>query len=86
VRQELVRQSSKLLDDLHFWMQDYKVDYEEYWNRKWVGCNDGIYGDDFEWNVGLSGYCSNFTHYGNTNSVYENPNVIFKKPNPDHHT
>lgn len=50
-------------------MQNYTIDYEEYFNRSMVGCtNWAKYGNNFKWEVNNSWYCSNFTAYGNENN------------------
>ena len=49
-------------------MQDYTIDYEEYFNRQMVGCTPSWpTGSDFKWIIWLSWYCTNFTAYGNEN-------------------
>ena len=51
-------------------MQDYTIDYEEYYNRQMVWCVEwwGT-GENFTWEIWLSWYCTNFTAYWNENST-----------------
>ena len=69
-RYETIQQWYEFFERLNILMQDYTVDYEEYYNRQMVWCNEwwGI-GSSFEWNTWLSWYCSIFTAYGNYNST-----------------
>ena len=54
-------------------MQDYSIDYEEYYNRQMVWCVSSgwnlLVGPDFRRNVWFSWYCSEFTAYWNNNST-----------------
>ena len=50
-------------------VQDYRIDYEEYYNRQMVGCVWTKMWDTFERNVGSWWYCTNFTTYWNWNST-----------------
>ena len=54
----LIKNTNSLLEKLNVIMKNYTIDYEEYFNRRIVGCNgsDNL-GDNFKWNVDLSGYC-----------------------------
>ena len=56
-RQTLIQQTNDAMDRLAIIFQDYTVDYEEYYNRKAVGCTLD------------KGHCTEDTHYwnGNTN-------------------
>ena len=71
-RQNAIQQWYELLEKLNILMQDYTVDYEEYYNRQMVGCVSwstlSTWGN-FKWNVWLSWYCTEFTAYGNENST-----------------
>jgi type II secretory pathway pseudopilin PulG len=40
IRQQLVQQSYELFERISVLMQDYTIDYEEYFNRKMVGCSN----------------------------------------------
>ena len=71
----LIKNTNSLVEKLNIVMKNYTIDYEEYFNRKIVGCNSNWW-DNFSWNVGLSGYCWNFTHYGNANPINNSKNHI----------
>ena len=71
-RQVAIQWWYEFFERLNILMQDYSVDYEEYFNRQMVWCSDNwwiLTGNDFEWNVWLSWYCSEFTAYGNNSST-----------------
>ncbi len=73
-RQTLIQWSYGVLEKLNVLMADYTIDYEEYFNRKVVGCNDTYKWNSFEWtgnNLVDSWYCNNFTSYGNENSIQD---------------
>jgi type II secretory pathway component PulJ len=70
IRQQLVQQTYEFLERMNVLMQDYTIDYEEYFNRKMVGCVSGKKGTTFTRDVGGSGHCTEFTAYGNGNSAY----------------
>lgn len=60
-RQTLIDRSYFLMEKLQVVMADYTIDYEEYYNRKIVGCDTaGVWGTG-----GDNGYCDLFTYYGN---------------------
>ena len=71
-RQQAIQQWYEFFERLNILMEDYTIDYEEYYNRQMVWCSDGEedFGRwrDFKRNVGLQWYCTNFTAYGNENS------------------
>ncbi len=67
-RQNLIEQTNKVMNDFSILFQDYTIDYEEYFNRKMVGCDGQKKGSAFEWAVNASGHCDFFTAYGNENS------------------
>ena len=46
-------------------MEDYTIDYEEYYNRQMVGCVWDERWDSFKWTVN-GWYCTNFTAYWNS--------------------
>lgn len=48
-------------------LKDYTIDYEEYFNRKNVGCD--TYNPTFTRNAWANGYCDLFTAYGNNNTI-----------------
>ena len=69
-RQETIQQWYEFFERLNILMQDYTIDYEEYYNRQMVWCVAGWEtGSNFTWNIWLSGYCTEFTAYGNENST-----------------
>jgi len=67
-RQNLIQQTNDVMDRFTILFQDYTIDYEEYFNRKMVGCDGNKKGSAFEWSVNASGHCSAFTAYGNENA------------------
>ena len=69
VKQQLLFQGYELLEKMNILMQNYTIDYEEYFNRTMVGCSSNERWIDFVWNVNSSGYCTNFTTYGNGNPI-----------------
>lgn len=71
-RQNLIEQTSKLMGDFSILFQDYSIDYEEYFNRKMVGCDGIKKGSTFQWIENLSGHCEAFTAYGNENAKLQN--------------
>lgn len=48
-------------------LKDYTIDYEEYFNRKNVWCDN--YTNNFIRDVGTDGYCNLFTAYGNKSNI-----------------
>lgn len=71
-RQLAIQWWYEFFERLNILMQDYSVDYEEYYNRQMVWCANSwwiLVWSDFRWNVWLSWYCSEFTAYGNNNST-----------------
>ena len=71
-RQTLIQQVNDAMDRFTVIFQDYTIDYEEYYNRRALGCSTGWWvGDDFKWNVGLSWYCSIPTYYWNAHGTSE---------------
>ena len=81
-RQQAIQQWYEFFERLNILMEDYTIDYEEYYNRQMVWCvwawSSLKYGTNFKRNVGLQWYCSNFTAYGNENN---NLNGDYKKYN-----
>ena len=69
-RQQAIQQSYEFFEKLNIWMQDYTIDYEEYYNRQMVWCVAWWWvWENFTWNIWMSGYCTEFTAYGNENSI-----------------
>lgn len=61
IRQTVIDRSYFLMEKLHVLLADYTIDYEEYYNRRMVGCDEaGVRGTWWE-----NGYCDLFTWYGN---------------------
>lgn len=73
LRQTAIQQWYEFFEKLNILMQDYTIDYEEYFNRQMVWCADwwGT-GSSFERNTWLSWYCTKFTSYWNENSTQRN--------------
>ena len=69
-RQNAIQQWYEFFEKLNILMQDYTIDYEEYFNRQMVWCVDwwGTW-SDFKWNVWTWWYCTEFTAYWNENST-----------------
>lgn len=69
-RQTAIQQWYEFFEKLNILMQDYTIDYEEYFNRQRVWCIDNTkIGDWFKRNIWLSWYCTEFTAYWNENST-----------------
>ena len=65
-RQNIIQQWYEFFERLNILMQDYTIDYEEYYNRQMVWCVAwGWTWENFTWNIWLSGYCTEFTAYWN---------------------
>lgn len=64
----LIEQTNGVIEKLNLIIQGYDIDYEEYFNRRQVGCVGGN-NASFSRNVGLwTGHCEDMTHYGNRNN------------------
>ena len=76
LRQTSIQQWYEFFEKLNILMQDYTIDYEEYFNRQMVWCVKSwstlLTWDNFKWNVWLSWYCTEFTAYWNENSTNRN--------------
>ena len=71
-RQTAIQWWYEFFERLNILMQDYSVDYEEYYNRQMVWCVTDwwvLNWNTFKRNVWLSWYCSEFTAYWNNNST-----------------
>ena len=71
-RQSAIQQWYEFFERLNILVQDYRIDYEEYYNRQMVGCNLGPdfgTGSSFTWNVWTWWNCKIFTTYWNWNST-----------------
>lgn len=72
-KQSLLEQSYFVMERIQILMEDYSIDYEEYFNRRLVWCDSASdYGDTFARNISGAidnGHCDRFTAYGNRNSL-----------------
>lgn len=71
-RQNTIQQWYEFFERLNVLMQDYTIDYEEYYNRQMVWCSKWStfwQGSSFKRNTWLTWYCTEFTAYGNENSI-----------------
>ena len=87
-RQSSIQQWYEFFERLNILVQDYRIDYEEYYNRQMVWCVwTTKIGSDFEWNVWTWWYCTNFTTYWNWNSTSreEKVNWSFESLNTWYH-
>lgn len=55
------------IEKINLLLKDYTIDYEEYFNRKNVGCDS--YAEPFTRHDTGNGYCDLFTAYGNNNAI-----------------
>lgn len=69
-KQNLLESSYFVMERLNVLLKDYTIDYEEYFDRSAIGCNDiDKTFQDFVRNIDPNyGYCKNFTAYGNNNN------------------
>lgn len=65
-KQILIQWSYFTMEKIQLLLKNYLPDYEEYFNRRLVGCTTTW---NASWNVGTWGYCTVFTAYGNRNSI-----------------
>lgn len=91
-RQSAIQQWYEFFERLNILVQDYRIDYEEYFNRQMVWCVWTEYRwSDFKWNVLTwwysSWYCTNFTTYWNWNSTDRREKIgwTFQKLNASYH-
>lgn len=69
-RQSSIQQWYEFFERLNIMVEDYRIDYEEYFNRQMVWCVwNAKRGSNFERNVWTWWYCTNFTTYWNWNST-----------------
>lgn len=66
-RTNVIQDSYFTIEKINLMLKDYTIDYEEYFNRKNVWCNN--YTQPFTRDVGTGGYCTIFTAYGNNNAI-----------------
>lgn len=70
-RQTILQNSYYMIEKLNVELKDFGIDYEEYFNRKLVGCDGTQIDNNFVRDVDsnkANWYCDNFTAYGNQNS------------------
>lgn len=71
-RQTLIQQTNDIMNRFSTLFQDYTIDYEEYFNRKMVGCNYEVWNKfswkDFKWNTETYINCRRRTSYWNRSS------------------
>ena len=76
LRQTAIQQWYEFFERLNILMQDYTIDYEEYFNRQMVWCSYSwgilLTWNSFQWVVWTSWYCTEFTAYWNENSTKRN--------------
>jgi len=81
-RETTIQQWYEFFERLNILMQDYTIDYEEYYNRQMVWCvtwaGFGTW-NNFKWNIWVSGHCTEFTAYWNENSTNKNIEVSSHK-------
>lgn len=63
-RQSLMKNSYYIFERINVLIKDYTIDYEEYFNRRIVGCDNDAW-ENFSWDVGDNAHCDRFTSYGN---------------------
>lgn len=66
------------IEKINVLLKDYTIDYEEYFNRKNVGCDN--YQQNFTRDVGTDWYCNLFTAYGNDSNIDQissNQNTLY---------
>ncbi len=72
-RTNITQDSYFAIEKINLMLKDYTIDYEEYFNRKNVGCD--TYNTNFTRNVGTDGYCDLFTAYGNNSNIDQSPST-----------
>ncbi len=66
-RTNITQDAYFVVEKVNLLLKDYTIDYEEYFNRKNVGCD--VSTESFSRDVWANGYCDLFTAYGNNNSI-----------------
>jgi len=61
------------IEKINLLLKDYTIDYEEYFNRKNVGCD--TYTEPFTRNVWADGHCNLSTAYGNYSNIDQIPSA-----------
>ncbi len=71
-RQLLIQNTYDTVEKINVMLQDYTIDYEEYFDRSMVGCSDiSSWGDKFDRSVGWSGNCNVQTNFGNSTALLD---------------
>jgi type II secretory pathway pseudopilin PulG len=66
-RQMVITATYELVEDINSRIQNYTIDYEEYFNRRMVGCAPWTAMNNFAWNTWIQNwYCPLWTTYGNS--------------------
>lgn len=74
MKETLIKWTYDIVEKLNIISRNYTIDYEEYFNRRIVGCNwTSNNWDSFQWNVWTDWFCNKFTSYGNANPVLSSP-------------
>lgn len=68
-RQKVTTDTYFLVENLQRMVKDYTIDYEEYWNRRQIGC----YQDQAD---SIKGYCTHDTGQGNESNVWTRQNLL----------
>lgn len=66
-RTNITQDAYFVVEKINLLLKDYTIDYEEYFNRKNIWCDN--YTTPFTRDVGENGYCDIFTAYGNNNPI-----------------
>jgi len=75
-KEALIEETYYIFEKLNIELKDYTIDYEEYYNRQMVWCDDSLYRNNFVRDTESSTankHCDNFTNYGNRNSIQSTP-------------
>jgi hypothetical protein len=88
LRQTAIQQWYEFFERLNLLMQDYTIDYEEYFNRQMVWCSKNApdFGtwENFKRNTWTWWYCTEFTAYWNRNST-NRQNTMTSTISPSYH-
>lgn len=66
-RTNITQDAYFVVEKINLLLKDYTIDYEEYFNRKNIGCDS--YTTTFTRDTWPNGYCDLFTAYGNNNAI-----------------
>lgn len=66
-RQNLIQESYYTMEKFNIFLKDFRIDYEEYFNRGILWCNSSW--TDFSRDVSTGWYCNIFTNYWNWNNT-----------------